>query len=125
MRALFLTFLLTATAALAQEFPTKGPATNDPDKNASQPRIYQGCMIRTNGSIMLADQSNRDYKLVGNGKSLDSYVGKEVKVTATDVNPRDPSSDERSMSDGVAKNSPKTLTVEGIEKVADYCSSPK
>ena len=125
MRALFLTCLLTATAALSQEFPTKGPATNDPDKQASQPRIYQGCVIRTNGSVMLADQANRDYKLVGDAKSLDSYVGKEVKLTASDVNPNDPSSGERSTSDSDSKNAPKTLTVENIEKVSDTCSSPK
>jgi hypothetical protein len=125
MRALLLTFLLTATAALAQEFPTKGPATNDPNKNASQPKIYQGCMIRSSGSIMLADQENRDYKLVANGKSLDSYVGQEVQITAIDVNPNDSSSDERGMSDGQTQNTPRTLSVEDIQKVSNYCSSPK
>ena len=125
MRASFLTFFLVATAVLAQEFPTKGPATKDPNKNASQPKIYQGCMIRANGSIMLADQYNRDYKLVGNGKSLDSYVGQEVKIMASDVNPNDPSSDERSVNDANPQNTPKTLTVENIEKVSTYCSSPK
>lgn len=125
MRTLLLVSLLLGTAAFAQEFPTKGPATGDPNKNASQPKIYQGCVIRTNGSIMLADRSNRDYRLVGNGKSLDSYVGKEVKVTASDVNPNDPSSDERSVSGTEPQNGPKVLSVENIEKVADYCSSPK
>jgi hypothetical protein len=125
MRALLLTFLLTATAALAQEFPTKGPATKDPNKNASQPKVYQGCMIRSNGSIMLADQYNRDYKLVGNGKTLDSYVGQEVKITASDVNPNDPSSDERSVNDANPRNAPQALSVEDIEKVSNYCSSPK
>ena len=116
MRALLLTFLLTATAALAQEFP---------NKNASQPKIYQGCMIRSSGSIMLADQENRDYKLVANGKSLDSYVGQEVQITAIDVNPNDSSSDERGMSDGQTQNTPRTLSVEDIQKDSNYCSSPK
>lgn len=125
MRTLFLTVLLAATAALAQEFPTKGPATKDPNENASQPKVYQGCMIRSNGSFMLADQANRDYKLVANGKSLDSYVGQEVKITASDVNPDDPSSNERSMSDGQTQNTPRTLSVQSIEKVSNYCSSPK
>ena len=125
MRTLLLVSLLLGTEAMAQEFPTKGPATGDPDKNASQPKLYHGCMIRTNGNVMLADQSNRDYKLVGNGRSLDSYVGKEVRITASDVNPNDASSDERSMSDGQPQNAPKTLSVESIEKVSDYCSSPK
>jgi hypothetical protein len=125
MRTLFLTLLLTVTAALAQEFPTQGPATNDPNKNASQPKIYRGCMIRSSGSIMLADPSNRDYKLVANGKALDSYVGQEVRITATDSNPNDSSSDEHSMSDGQTQNTPRTLNVEDIQKVANYCSSPK
>ena len=125
MRTLLLVSLLLGTVAFAQEFPTKGPATGDPNKNASQPKTYEGCVIRANGSIMLADQSNRDYKLVGNGKSLDSYVGKEVRVTGADVNPNDPSSDERSVSDTQPQNGPKVLSVENIEKISDYCSSPK
>ena len=82
-------------------------------------------MIRSNGSIMLTDQANRDYKLIANGKSLDSYVGQEVKITAGDVNPGDPSSDERNMSDGQTENTPRTLNVEDIQKVSNYCSSPK
>jgi hypothetical protein len=110
---------------VAQEFPTKRPATNDPNANSSQPKTYQGCMIRSNGSIMLTDQANRDYKLIANGKSLDSYVGQEVKITAGDVNPGDPSSHERSMSDGQTENTPRTLNVEDIQKVSNYCSSPK
>jgi len=86
---------------------------------------YQGCMIRANGSIMLADQENRDYKLVGHGKTLDSYVGQEVKITASDVNPGDPSSNQHGMSDGEAQNTPRTLSVEDIQKVSNYCRSPK
>jgi len=125
MRALFLSFFLVTTAALAQEFPTKEATTNDPDKNASQPKIYQGCMIRSSGSIMLADESNRDYKLIANGKTLDSYVGQEVKITASNVNPSDASSAERSRSDAQPQNTPPTLSVENIEKVSNYCSSPK
>jgi hypothetical protein len=82
-------------------------------------------MIRANGSIMLADQENRDYKLVGNGKTLDSYVGQEVKITASDVNPGDPSSNQHGMSDGEAQNTPRTLSVEDIQKVSNYCRSPK
>jgi hypothetical protein len=124
MRTAILSFLVLATAALAQEFPTKGPATADPTKNSSTPREYQGCVIRSNGSLMLADQENRDYRLVGNGKSLDSYVGQEVKITAHDVNPNDPSSDERSISDAHAQNLI-TLSVERIQKLSDRCTSPK
>ena len=124
MRPLFLMFLFTA-AAVAQEYPTKGPATNDPAAKSSQPKIYQGCMIRSSGSIMLADQANRDYKLIANGKPLDSFVGQEVKITASDVIPSDASSDERSTSDAKLQNTPQTLSVESIEKISNYCSSPK
>lgn len=125
MRSLLLTVLLISTTVVAQDFPAKGPATNDHDANSSQPRIYQGCMIRSSGSIMLADQANRDYKLVANGKSLDSYVGQEVKITASDVNPGGASPDERSMSDGQTQSTPRTLSVEDIQKISNYCSSPK
>jgi hypothetical protein len=122
---LLLLSLSLSSAALAQEFPPKGPATGDPNENASRPKTYQGCVIRANKTIMLADQSNRDYKLVGDDKSLESYIGKEVRITATDVNTNDPSSDERSVSGTEPQNAPKSLSVENIEKVSDYCSSPK
>lgn len=125
MRTAILSFVLLSTAALAQEFPTKGPATADPNKNSSRPREYQGCVIRSNGNIMLADQQNHDYRLEANGKSLDSYLGQEVQIMARDVNPKDPSSDERSISGAKTVYSPATLVVEEIQKISDRCSSPK
>jgi hypothetical protein len=125
MRALFLTLFLISNLAAAQEFPAKGPVTNDPNASSSQPKTYQGCMIRSNGNIMLADDANRDYKLIANGNSLDSYVGNEVKITASGVNPSDPPSDERNMNAGKTTNAPITLSVESVEKVSNYCSSPK
>jgi len=125
MYRILLIAVLLGSAALAQEYPTKGPATADPTKNSSTPREYQGCVIRSSGYIMLADQENRDYKLVGEGKSLDSYVGQEVNITAHDVNPNDPSSGERSVSGTQTPNSPITLSVDQIEKLSDRCTSPK
>ena len=117
--------LLISSAALAQESPTKGPATGDSGANSATPKVYAGCVIRTNGSIMLADAANRDYKLVSSGRSLDSYVGQEVRITASNMNPSDPSSDEHGASAEQPQKVPMTLDVEDIQKVSDTCSSPK
>jgi hypothetical protein len=124
MRAIILALLLAGAGTTAQEFPTKGPATGDPTKNSSEPRQYQGCVIRVNGNIMLADEENHDFRLVGERK-FDSYVGQEVQITAHNVNPSDPSSDERSMADAQPRNQPVTLEVEDIQKVSNTCRSPK
>ena len=74
---------------------------------------------------MLADPSNTNYKPVSNTGSLDSYVGQEVRITATSINPADTSSDEKSVSGGEPQKPPKSLDVEDIAKVADHCTSPK
>lgn len=124
MRILTAVLLLTSSFALAQESPIKGPATKDPNANSSTPRSYQGCVIRSGGGVMLADPSNKDYKLVSSsGRSLDSYVGQEVTITAVDVDPRDTSVDERS--DPQAPKQPPTLSVQDITEVSDHCNSPK
>jgi hypothetical protein len=75
---------------------------------------------------MLTDASNNDYKLVStSGRSLDSYVGQEVRITAIKVNPDNPSSGERGVNSKELDNRPTTLDVQEISKVADHCSSPK
>jgi hypothetical protein len=124
VRAIFLALLLAGVRVVAQEFPLRSPATQDPAANSSSPRQYQGCVRRLNRGILLADQPNHNFMLVGDRK-LDSYVGQEVRIIAHDVNPNDPSSAERSMSDGEPLNQPVTLYVEEIQRVSDTCSPPK
>lgn len=46
---------------------------------------------------MLTDAQNRDYKLVSSAQKLDSYVGQEVQITVTLMDPNDPSSGEKSV----------------------------
>ena len=122
MRALLFALLLTTVSATAQEFPTKGPATHDPASNSSQTKTYQGCLLRADGGVMLNSFSNQQYRLTG-AKSLDSYVGQEVKIVAHDVNPNDPSSDERGAGNPQQRNTSTTLVVENIEKVSDSCQA--
>ena len=117
--------LLMFAVAYAQESPTKGPATGDPSANSTTPKTYQGCVIRSNGKIMLADAKNQDYILVSSGRSLDDYVGQEVKLSAINLNPSDPSSDQHGMSAEQPQGQPMTLDVENIQKVSDKCSSPQ
>jgi len=84
---------------------------------------YQGCVIRLQGTVMLTDASDRDYKLVSNTGELASYVGQEVRIMGTLRNPVDPSCDEMGVL--VQRNEPATLDVEYIAKTADHCSSAK
>ncbi len=125
MRVLVAAVLLTFGVAYAQESPIKGPATGDPSANSTTPKAYRGCVIRSNGKIMLTDAKNNDYILVSSGRSLDEYVGQEVKLSATNMNPSDPSSDEHGMSAEQPQGQPLTLDVEDIQKVSDKCSSPQ
>jgi hypothetical protein len=115
---------LTSAFLVGQEMPIPGPK-RDPNPQATQPRSYQGCVIRSNGQVMLVDASNADYKLVSSAHPLDGYVGQEVRITASPISPGDPSSDDRAASREEAPQQPATLDVEDIAKVADHCSSPK
>ena len=125
MRSLLAVCVLISTCAFAQEVPLKGP-NRDANPDSTRPQSYQGCVIRSNGRVMLTDASNNDYKLVSaSGRSLDDYVGQEVRITAVLINANDPSSDEKSAGGQEAQNKPATLEIEEIAKVADHCSSPK
>ena len=124
MRTLLALFILASTCSLAQETPDQAP-NRDPNPKSTTPSAYQGCVIRENGNILLADPSNTNFKLVSSVGSLDSYVGQEVRITATLMNPPDASSGEKSVSGGEPQKPPKTLDVEDIAKVADHCTSPE
>ncbi len=122
---LLCTALISSGLAYGQESPKKGPATGDRTANSTKPMTYQGCVIRTNGKIMLADAMNKDYLLVSSGRSLDEYLGQEVKLSAINMNPSDTSSDEHGISAEQPQGQPMTLDVEDIQKISDKCSSPQ
>jgi hypothetical protein len=124
MRTLLALFILASICSLAQERPNQAP-DRDPNPKSTTPSAYQGCVIRENGNILLADPSNINYKLVSSVGSLDSYVGQEVRITATLMTAPDESSGEKSVSGGEPQKPPKTLDVEGVAKVADHCISPE
>jgi len=125
MRSLLAVCVLISACGFAQEVPLKGP-NRDANSDSTRPQSYQGCVIRSNGQVMLTDASNNDYKLVStSGRALDSYVGQEVKITAVLMNADDPSADEKTANGQAAQNKPAVLNIEDIAKVADHCSSPK
>lgn len=124
MRMVFATVLLISGWVVAQEVPLKAP-NRDPNPQATRPQNYQGCVIRSNKQVMLTDASGTDYRLVSSARSLDSYVGQEVRITASPMNPNDPSADQISPESQVPKGTPIALDVEQITKVADHCRSPK
>ena len=136
MRFIIAAALVFSSCVFAQEAPLKSPATGDPNENASAPKTYEGCVVRSGGSFVLADASHRNYYLVtptgnsfqsyvGQQVKLKSYVGQEVKVTATNVNPNDPSSDERGIGDMNPVHQQPTLAVEHIAMMSNHCSAPK
>jgi len=124
---ILLILLLFSVSALTQESPSRdGRANRDPNANASQLQSYQGCVIRSSGEIVLANPAGKEYKLLSRrGLDLASYIGQEVQISASDVNPGDQSSDERSMNSGEASNNIRSLNVEQISKVSENCQSPK
>jgi len=124
MRTLLALFILASTCSLAQETTNQAP-DRDPKQHSTAPSAYQGCVIRENGNILLADPSNTNYKLVSGVGSLDGYVGQEVRITATLMNSPDAPSGEKSVSGDEPQKPPKTLDVEDIARVADHCISPK
>ena len=125
MRSLVAALLLISAMAFAQESPSRGPATGDPAANSTKPEAYQGCVLRSGGKIMLTDPSNRDYVLVSSARKLDTYVGQEVRLSAVNINPGDPSSDEHGLNAEQPQGQPLTLDVENIQKVSDRCTSPQ
>lgn len=125
MRILMLAFLLTSAFAQSPESPNRGPATEDSTANSTTPKTYQGCVVRSGGKIMLTDAQNRDYILVSSGRSLDSYIGQEVQLSAISMNPNDPTSTQHGIGAQQPSGPPMTLDVENIQKVRDKCSSPK
>ena len=125
MRTLMLAFLVTSMFAHSPELPNRGPATEDPTANSSTPKMYQGCVVRSGGKIMLTDGQNRDYILVSSGQSLDNYVGQEVQLSAISLIPNDPTSDRHGIGAQQPHGQPMTLDVENIQKITDKCSSPK
>ena len=124
MRTLLALFILASTCALAQETPNQAP-DRDPNPKSTTPSAYRGCVIRENGNILLADPSNTNFKLVSSVGSLDSYVGQEVRITATLMNSPDASSGEKSVGGDEPQKPPQTLDVDDIAKVADHCTSPE
>lgn len=122
MRSLTFIVVLLSSALFAQESPTKGPA-RDPNPQNSTPKNYEGCVIRSNGNIMLTDADGTDYKLVSSQQKIDGYVGQEVRITASNMNSNDSSSGERDVQ--IQGPQPAALDVSDIQKIADHCKSPK
>ena len=125
MRFLMLAFLVTSVFAQSRDGLNRGPETEDRAANSTTPKTYQGCVVRSGGKIMLTDAQNRDYILVSSRRSLDSYIGQEVQLSAIHINPSDPTSNEHGISAQQPHSQPMTLDVENLEKVSDKCSSPE
>jgi hypothetical protein len=125
MRSLVAALLVISAMASAQESPNRGPATGNTAANSTKPEAYQGCVLRSGGKIMLTDADNRDYVLVSSARKLDSYVGQEVQLSAVNISPSDPLSDEHGLNAEQPQGQPMTLDVENIQKVSDRCTSPQ
>jgi hypothetical protein len=122
MLRLLLFFLIPAACSSHQQSAAR-------DSNADNPaKEYQGCVIRSGGNILLTTPANKDFRLTRASAStsvqLDTYVGDEVKITATQTTPQNPASPAAEAGAGNTKQGPPTLEVAEITKVSEHCSSP-
>jgi hypothetical protein len=126
MRTLLFLLAISA-AAFAQESPSRdGTANRDPNASSSGVKAYHGCVLRAGGKIALRTADGKQYMLYSReGRQLDSYLGQEVQLNASDVNPDDQSGGERSVSAGQPRNGILALNVEQIQKVSATCASPQ
>ena len=125
MIRLLLIFLIPAACLSQQQSAARDSDAYNPAKE------YQGCVIRSGGNILLTTPANKDFKLTStSGTSasttaqLDTYVGDEVKITATQTTPQKPASPAAEAGAGNTKQGPPTLEVAEITKVSEHCSSP-
>jgi len=119
----FLLFLLIPAACFCQE-----QSTAHESDGGNPAKEYQGCVIRSGGNILLTTPANKDFKLARASATtsvqLDTYVGDEVKITATQTTPENPASPAAEAGAGNTKQGPPTLEVVEITKVSEHCSSP-
>src|SRR5213076_842427 len=94
MLRLLLFFLIPAACFSQQQSAARDSDAYNPAKE------YQGCVIRSGGNILLTTPANKDFKLTRASAStsatttasLDTYVGDEVKIIATQTTPQNPAS---------------------------------
>jgi len=90
MTRLLLFFLIPAACFSQQQSAGRDSDAGNPAKE------YQGCVIRSGGNILLTTPANKDFKLASTSGStsapLDTYVGDEVKITATQTTPQNAAS---------------------------------
>ena len=118
--SLIATIVFLPLCAFSQMSPT-GP-TNAPGTNSTRPRQYEGCLEQSNGKVILVENAGKNYNLVSSTVSLNKYAGEAVSITATRIDPGDPSSNEQSAMIGEPQNAPATLDVSDISQTGDKCS---
>ena len=123
MRKLVLAFcfsILIGLPAFAQMYPTDRSFTRT--ANSSVPVEYDGCLQRASSGLLF-NSSQGKYYLVSGTVSLQGYVGQNVHIIASNINPGDPSSDERSFASGEPLHQPPTLDVTDISISGGVCNS--
>jgi hypothetical protein len=70
---------------------------------------------------MLVGNNGKQYEAISDRVSLDSYIGKEVRITGYLFNPEDPSNPEMSNNGAGAKTTAPAFCVSEIEKISDSC----
>lgn len=108
---LFSVFLLGATWAAAQSYPSHETS----DKTGSQETV-KGCLSNSGGTYTLTDKDGKIFQLSGDTSKLSEHVGHEVKVTGA------VSAASASSSDAMGKaNSEHTIDVASFKHVAKSC----
>jgi hypothetical protein len=77
---IFLSVLLSAVWAVAQNYPSQTGQTTSTD---SGDRTVQGCLSNSGGNYTLTDHEGNSYKLSGEASTLSEHLGHEVEITGT------------------------------------------
>jgi hypothetical protein len=124
VRTLILAFCFlafTGISAIAQMYPSNTNFTRR--TNSSVPSVYEGCLQRSSGGLLLTSSEGKNYYLVSGTVSLNGYIGQNVRIVANNINSADPSSGERGFGSGEPATGPLTLDVANISQAGNGCKS--
>jgi hypothetical protein len=123
-----------APSAVAPDASAPGQAAQeqaaDPAQQSaiSQLTTVQGCLSKSAGDFILAEDSGQNYQLAGDTSQLAGLIGKEVQVSGMAMSnggqdPSSMSSDNADSSSGPASSFAQ-ISVSKVRKIANVCSAP-
>ena len=115
-----LSVLLLSAMWLAAQEPSSKDAKTTPAGPA--PITVVGCVVGLNGGYSLTADASKQYFLNGDEAVLHRYLGQQVRVLGTADYRKKPGTNGKAENMAIRADSPQTLTIMKIEKLADTCS---